>query len=111
MKPTIVMVALLAAVIVVAVGAGFYLLNGSKSAWNPCDASVATFVGNKTCAGVAGRKLNSCASSFCGVAMVLFAISLSTPGALSLRRAMVRSSLPPTATSRPMAPFCRSPSQ
>ena len=57
---------------------------------------------------VAGRKLNSCASSFCGVAMVLFAISLSTPGALSLRQAMVRSSLPPTATSRPMAPFCRS---
>jgi hypothetical protein len=43
-----------------------------------------------------------------GVAMVLFAISLSTPGALSLRRAMVRSSLPPTANSRPMAPFCRS---
>jgi hypothetical protein len=51
LKPTIVMVALLAAVIVVAVGAGFYLLNGSKSAWNASDASVATFVGNETCAG------------------------------------------------------------
>ena len=37
--------------IVAAVGAGFYFLNGGKSAWNARDASVATFVGSETCAG------------------------------------------------------------
>jgi predicted CXXCH cytochrome family protein len=40
-----------AALIVAAVGAGFYLFNGSDSAWTGHDASVKTFVGSETCAG------------------------------------------------------------
>jgi predicted CXXCH cytochrome family protein len=47
----IVIAALLAAVIVAAAGVGFYMLNGSKSAWNANDGTVATFVGSETCAG------------------------------------------------------------
>jgi hypothetical protein len=50
-RRTIVIAALLAAVIVAAAGIGFYLLNGSWSAWDARDASAATFVGSKTCAG------------------------------------------------------------
>jgi predicted CXXCH cytochrome family protein len=41
----------LAAVVVAAIGLGFYFLNGSKTAWNARSASVATFVGSDTCAG------------------------------------------------------------
>jgi predicted CXXCH cytochrome family protein len=37
--------------IVAAAGIGFYLLNGSGSAWNARDVSAATFVGSETCAG------------------------------------------------------------
>ena len=50
-RRTIVIAALLAAVIVAAAGIGFYLLNGSGSASNARDASAATFVGSETCAG------------------------------------------------------------
>ena len=48
---TIVIAALVAAVIVAAIGAGFYLVNGGKSTWDERDASAATFVGSETCAG------------------------------------------------------------
>jgi len=50
-RRTIVIAALLAAGVVAAAGIGFYLLNGSGSAWNAQDASAATFVGSETCAG------------------------------------------------------------
>ena len=43
--------AALTGVVVAAAGMGYYLLNGSKSAWTAYDASVATFVGSETCAG------------------------------------------------------------
>ena len=39
------------AVIVAAVGVGFYVLDGGGSAWNTRDTSAATFVGSETCAG------------------------------------------------------------
>jgi hypothetical protein len=45
LKRTIV-VAVIAAAGVAAAGIGFYFLNGSRSAWNARDASVATFVGS-----------------------------------------------------------------
>ena len=48
---TIVIAALVAAVIVAAIGAGFYLVNGGKSTWDERDASAVTFVGSETCAG------------------------------------------------------------
>ena len=51
LKRTIVIAALLGAAIVALAGLGFHLLNGSKSAWNARDATVATFVGSETCAG------------------------------------------------------------
>jgi predicted Fe-S protein YdhL (DUF1289 family) len=50
LKRTIV-VAVIAAAGVAAAGIGFYFLNGSRSAWNARDASVATFVGSEICAG------------------------------------------------------------
>jgi predicted CXXCH cytochrome family protein len=50
-RRTIVIAALVAAVIVAAAGIGFYLVNGSGSAWNAPAASAATFVGSETCAG------------------------------------------------------------
>jgi predicted CXXCH cytochrome family protein len=51
LRRTIVMAALLAAVIGAAAGIGFYFLNAGKSAWNARDGSVATFVSSETCAG------------------------------------------------------------
>ena len=51
LRRTIVIAALLAALIVVAAGVGIYLLNPSKSGWNVRNASVAAFVGSETCAG------------------------------------------------------------
>ncbi len=48
---TFAIAALITVVIVAAAGIAFYLLNGSGSAWNASDASVATFVGSETCAG------------------------------------------------------------
>ena len=51
LRRTIIIAALLAAVIVAAAGIGFYCFNGGGSAWNARDASVATFVGSETCAG------------------------------------------------------------
>jgi hypothetical protein len=44
LKRTIVIAALLAAVIVVAAGIGFYFINASKSGSKTRDASIATFV-------------------------------------------------------------------
>ncbi len=43
--------ALVAALIVAAIGGIFYVLNGGGSAWNASDASVATFVGSAACVG------------------------------------------------------------
>jgi predicted CXXCH cytochrome family protein len=50
-KRTIWIAASVAAVVVVAIGVGFQLLNGGGSAGNTPSASVATFVGSETCAG------------------------------------------------------------
>ena len=50
-RRTIIIAALLAAVMVAAAGISFYFLNDSKSARNERDASVATFAGSETCAG------------------------------------------------------------
>ena len=50
-KRAIWIAASVAALIVAAVGVGFYILAGSESAWNGRDASVAKFVGSETCAG------------------------------------------------------------
>ncbi len=52
LKRTIIIAAVLGAVIVAAAGVGFYFLNDSKSTLNNSrDRTVASFVGSETCAG------------------------------------------------------------
>ena len=50
-RRTIVIAALLGALVIAAAVIGFYLLDGAGSAWSARDASAATFVGSETCAG------------------------------------------------------------